>query len=220
MHDFITAPPPAAQTNCVCPVKLIAGLGNPGVAYSLTRHNIGFLAADRIAAETGIMQHTLNFDALIGRGSWCGQDIVLAKPLTFMNRSGSAIKAIADTLSLQSSDIIVLHDDMDIPFGAVRLKTRGGSGGHRGIESISEHLSTDEFVRLRIGIGRPPETFAGPEYVLDMFSDAELQEIASITGLVVQCMNMLFTQGIPAAMNRFHAKVIPSEQNGSGTVKE
>jgi peptidyl-tRNA hydrolase, PTH1 family len=201
-------------------VKLIAGLGNPGAAYGLTRHNIGFMALDRIAAETGITLQKDNFDALIGRASWCGQDILLAKPMTFMNRSGAEIKAIADTFTLQSGDIYILHDDMDIPFGVIRLKTRGGSGGHRGIESIKEHLSTDEFVRLRIGIGRPPETFSGPEYVLDIFSDTELQEIHSITGLVVQCMNMLLTQGIPAAMNKFHAKGKRTEQNSIEPAQE
>ena len=201
-------------------MKLIAGLGNPGAAYGLTRHNIGFMAIDRLAAETGIvLQETGNY-ALTGRVNWCGHDIILAKPLTFMNRSGAAIKTLAEEFALQKEHIIILHDDMDFPFGGVRIKTRGGSGGHRGIASISEHLATDLYVRLRIGIGRPPETLAGSDFVLDMFSATEQQGIASITNLVVHCLETILTQGIPAAMNRFHARVAAAEGNVTERVKD
>ena len=173
------------------------------------------MALDRIAAETGIVLDELQFDALTGRGSWCGHETLLAKPLSFMNRSGAAIKSIAEAFALQSEDIIILHDDMDFHFGAIRIKTRGGSGGHRGVASIREHLCTDLFVRLRIGIGRPPEALAGSDYVLDRFSDTELRKIAPITGLVLRCLEMLLTQGISEAMNRFHTTVLLAD--GSGT---
>ncbi len=185
-------------------MKLIAGLGNPGAAYSLTRHNIGFMAADRIARETGIALNETKSHALIGHGSWCGQEVIIAKPQTFMNRSGQAIQALADSCAIAAEDIIVMHDDMDVVFGCLKIKVCGGSAGHRGISSLIDQLSTDLFLRLRIGIGRPPETMPGPDYVLEAFSSHELQRLSVITESVVQCVEVILTQGVAAAMNRFH----------------
>ena len=186
------------------PVKLIAGLGNPGDAYSLTRHNIGFMAADRIARETGIALNKMKCHSLVGHGSWCGHDIIIAKPQTFMNRSGEAIRALADSCAIAAEDIIVMHDDMDIAFGSLKIKVRGGSAGHRGIVSLIDQLSTDLFVRLRIGIGRPPADMPGPDYVLEAFSIQELNQVSTITATVFQCLETLLTHGVAAAMNRFH----------------
>ena len=186
-------------------MKLIAGLGNPGAAYSLTRHNIGFMAADRIARETGIALNETKSHALIGHGSWCGQEVIIAKPQTFMNRSGQAIQALADSCAIAAEDIIVMHDDMDVVFGCLKIKVCGGSAGHRGISSLIDQLSTDLFLRLRIGIGRPPETMPGPDYVLEAFSGHELQRLHVITESVFQCVEVILTQGVAAAMNRFHA---------------
>lgn len=199
-------------------MKLLAGLGNPGAAYGLTRHNIGFMAVDRIAADAGCTLERQNLEALIGRGRLSGRDILLAKPLTFMNRSGAAVRAIAEAYALQGEDIIILHDDMDLPFSTIRIKTSGGAGGHRGIASISQCLQTDAFVRLRIGIGRPPETVPGAEYVLEQFSDAELQKIAAINDLVADCLKMILSSGIPAAMNRFHTRPMPAEKSGRQSI--
>ena len=194
------------------PVKLITGLGNPGSAYSLTRHNIGFMAARRIAWETGIALNENKFCALTGRGVWCGHEVIIAEPQTFMNRSGEAIRALADSCAIEAGDIIVMHDDMDFALGCLKIKVRGGSAGHRGISSLIEQLSTDSFLRLRIGIGRPPGALPGPEYVLDAFSSHELNQIPAITGTVFQCVKTILTLGVAAAMNRFHtaAKTVHS----------
>ena len=186
------------------PVKLITGLGNPGSAYSLTRHNIGFMAADLIARKTGIALNENKFCTLIGRGVWCGHEVILAEPQTFMNRSGEAIRSLSDSFAIKAEDIIVIHDDMDLDFGSLKIKVRGGSAGHRGIESLIGQLSTDFFVRLRIGIGRPPVAMPGPDYVLEAFPSHELNQIDAITATVLQCLETILTQGVAAAMNRFH----------------
>lgn len=202
------------------PVKLIAGLGNPGDAYNLTRHNIGFMAADRIAREAGIALSALQFHSLVGHGSWCGHDVIIAKPHTFMNRSGEAICALAASCSIAADNIIVLHDDLDIPFGSLKIKTRGGSAGHRGIVSLIDQLSTDVFVRLRIGIGRPPSDMSGPDYVLEPFSIKELNQVDSIIATVVQCLEILLTQGVAAAMNRFHTAVTDATKHDSSRLDD
>jgi peptidyl-tRNA hydrolase, PTH1 family len=195
-------------------VKLIAGLGNPGDAYSLTRHNIGFMAADRIAGGTGIALNKTKFHSLVGYGSWCGHDIIIAKPQIFMNRSGEALRALADSCDITAENIIVMHDDMDIDFGSLKIKVRGGSAGHRGIESLIDQLSTDSFMRLRIGIGRPPAALPGPDYVLETFSIQELHKIRSIIEKVHQCLETILTQGVAAAMNRFHTADSDTPQHG------
>jgi PTH1 family peptidyl-tRNA hydrolase len=195
------------------PVKLIAGLGNPGDTYSLTRHNIGFLAADRIARETGIALNAKQCRCMVGHGRWCGQDVIIAKPQTFMNCSGEAISALADSCSIATENIIVMHDDMDVAFGNLRIKVRGGSAGHRGILSLIEHFATDEFVRLRIGIGRPPAGISGPDYVLETFSNHELDQIDTLTSTAFQCLETLVTQGAAAAMNRFHTALTEVTNN-------
>ncbi len=197
-------------------VKLIAGLGNPGDAYSLTRHNIGFMAADRIAGETGIALNKTKFHSLVGYGSWCGHDIIIAKPQIFMNRSGEAIRALADSCDITAENIIVMHDDMDIDFGSIKIKVSGGSAGHRGIVSLIDQLSTDLFMRLRIGIGRPPSDMPGPDYVLEAFSLQQLGKIPTTTAKVFQCLETILTHGVAAAMNRFHsAAAEPLKQDSS-----
>ena len=197
------------------PVKLIAGLGNPGDAYSLTRHNIGFMAADRIAGETGTALNKTKFHSLVGHGSCCGHDIIIAKPQTFMNRSGEAIRALADSFSIAAEDIIVMHDDMDVDFGSLKIKIRGGSAGHRGIDSLIDQLNTDIFMRLRIGIGRPPAAMPGPDYVLETFSVQELNQVATITATVLQCLETILTHGVAAAMNRFHTAATEAPKHDS-----
>lgn len=162
------------------------------------------MAAHRIAWETGIALNENKFCALIGRGVWCGHEVILAEPQTFMNRSGEAIRALADSCAIAAEDIIVMHDDMDFDLGCLKIKVRGGSAGHRGISSIIEQLSTDSFMRLRIGIGRHPRAMPGPEYVLDTFSSHELTQIPAITETVFQCVKTILTLGVAAAMNQFH----------------
>ncbi|MBN2108368.1 MAG: aminoacyl-tRNA hydrolase [Deltaproteobacteria bacterium] len=200
------------------PVKLIAGLGNPGDAYSLTRHNIGFMAADRIAKETGIALNTMKFHSLLGHGTWCEQGVIIAKPQTFMNRSGEAISALAESFCIAAEDIIVIHDDMDVAFGSIKIKVRGGSAGHRGIASLIDQLCTDAFVRLRIGIGRPPsDDILGQDYVLEPFSTQELNQLDLLTAKVHECLEMLLTQGVAAAMNRFHTAATDAAKHDSSS---
>jgi peptidyl-tRNA hydrolase, PTH1 family len=194
-------------------VKLIAGLGNPGAAYARTRHNIGFIAADRIARETGTALNEAKFQAVIGHGRWCGHEIIIAKPQCFMNRSGESLREIADFFAIAAENILVMHDDIDFPLGSLKIKVRGGSAGHRGISSIIDQLHTDAFMRLRIGIGRPTHALHGAEYVLDPFSPAELKQVEVIVGTAFQCVETILCQGIASAMNRFHQTTQQNEKS-------
>ncbi|MBI5893933.1 MAG: aminoacyl-tRNA hydrolase [Deltaproteobacteria bacterium] len=142
-------------------MMLIIGLGNPGARYEFTRHNIGFLAVDCIADKTDIPLNKKSYNAVWGKGKISENDAAIAKPLAFMNLSGEAVKSLADFFCIETKDIIVIYDDVDLDFGTVRIKKRGGSSGHRGMESIIEKLGTNDFTRIRLGIGRPKDRGQG-----------------------------------------------------------
>jgi peptidyl-tRNA hydrolase, PTH1 family len=185
-------------------VKLIVGLGNPGMRYLNTRHNIGFTAADRIAVEHSAVFAETPFQAQCAAMIISGHRVVVLKPHTFMNLSGEAVRQAAGFYGHAPGDIIVIYDDMDIPFGQLKIKRRGGSGGHRGIASIIDHLQTDMFVRLRVGIGKPPEQVDPADYVLQCFTHAEEGQLKDLIGNVYKCVAVLLAQGPEAAMNLFH----------------
>jgi peptidyl-tRNA hydrolase, PTH1 family len=187
-------------------VKLIGGLGNPGVIYQATRHNVGYRLLDYISHKYRIPLHQTAVPALIGQGMLEGIPVVLAKPATFMNRSGEAVKALADYFRIPSSNIIIIHDDMDLPFGQIRVKTKGGSGGHRGIADIIDCLKGDAFIRIRIGIGRPLPGTDESQYVLQAFSEEEGNRADEIIEQAGQCLITLLIEGPEAAMNAFHKK--------------
>lgn len=154
---------------------LIAGLGNPGPDYERTRHNLGFMALDLLARRWRIPLQNLNRQLSLGRGRRHGEEIILAKPLAFMNRSGEVLAPLADREGVEASRILVLVDDLDLPLGTLRYRPRGGTAGHRGMESIVDSLDCDQFRRIRLGIGRPGEEQTGEiDYVLSPFKGDEL----------------------------------------------
>ncbi len=157
--------------------KLIVGLGNPGPAYALTRHNVGFWALDRISEMYRIPIRANSHHAVMGSGSVRGVQIGLAKPQTYMNESGKAVRSMLKSEGLGPQDVIVIHDDMDIALGRVKLSTTGGDAGHNGIGSIIDSLGTREFARLRIGLGRRPQGVDGVDWVLTPFLEEELEAV-------------------------------------------
>ncbi len=185
-------------------MKLIVGLGNPGSEYRQTRHNIGFLAADQLAEEYAIPLCRKNFQAVYGTGFVCACKTIIAKPLTFMNRSGEAVAALAAYYNISPAHITVIHDDMDISFGQLRIKLRGGSAGHRGINSIQQYLGAFECTRIRVGIGKPPPPVAPVDYVLQDFTESETACLQEVIGKTIHCITALFKDGPQVAMNEFH----------------
>ena len=183
--------------------KLIVGLGNPGPVYARNRHNVGYRCVDALARTHGLSFARRQFRALVAGGPICGRPALLAKPLTFMNLSGNAVGALMRFYKLAPADLIVVYDDLDLPLGRVRLRAAGGSGGHKGMQSIIERLGTEEFARLRVGIGRP--AFGDPvEYVLQNFGPDEEIEIGRALERAVKALEAWLSDGIEAAMNRFN----------------
>jgi len=189
------------------PPFLIAGLGNPGRQYRDNRHNIGFLAVDRLAASLGLTFTRLESRALVSKGTHQGRRVVLAKPQTYMNLSGKAVASLARFYKVPFVQLLVVYDDVDLPLGTLRLRPTGGSGGHRGVESIIESLGSQEFPRLRLGIGRPPGRMDAGDYVLEDFSRQETEFLPEILGRAVEAILTFSTEGLATAMNRFNGLV-------------
>jgi PTH1 family peptidyl-tRNA hydrolase len=188
------------------PLKIIIGLGNPGKKYERTRHNAGFLALDELAADlhTAITQE--KHHALISRARIDDQAVVLAKPQTYMNESGRAVAAILRDGYATAADLIVLHDELDLSLGIVRVKIGGGHGGHNGLRSIIEHLGSADFVRVRIGIGRPAPGLDPAEYVLSPFLGEEKQALPSVLTRAGEAVRAIVLEGPLRAMNLFNQK--------------
>ena len=187
-------------------MKLIAGLGNPGKQYAASRHNIGFLVINRLAKANGIELKGRKFKSRLGKGDIEGHNVILAKPQTFMNLSGEAVSAIAQYYKIIPQDIIVVHDDLDIPFGTVKIKTKGGSGGHHGLDSIIALLHGDGFLRVRIGIGKPPHEGDDADFVLSPFNNSESAQLEKVIDNAYKCLGMLLTHDPEIVMNMFHRK--------------
>ncbi len=184
--------------------RLIIGLGNPGNEYIGTRHNIGFLAVDRLAQQNNIKIQKKGLSSFYGNGSAYGCKVIIAKPQTYMNRSGVAVHALADYYAIATEDIIVVHDDLDIPFGQLKIKTQGGSAGHRGVASLQQYLRGNNFLRIRVGIGKPEGNIDPSAFVLQKFSLAEQKLLADVITTIISCIESIFLQGPEAAMNKFH----------------
>ena len=190
-------------------VWIIAGLGNPGNRYKYTRHNIGFLVLDALVDKrNAAWQEKKSFFKkaryTTARYSFEGQDILLVKPLLYMNRSGQAIGPLVNANNDPESSLIVVHDDLDLPFERMKLKKKGGAGGHRGIESILSALGTEHFFRLKMGIGRPEAGEACEEYVLRPFSEEQLEPLAAYLNQGVEALETVISHGIDYAMNHFN----------------
>jgi PTH1 family peptidyl-tRNA hydrolase len=189
------------------PKHLLLGLGNPGREYRLNRHNAGFMVLDQWVEKHGWLGFTKRQgQALITTGHFAGRGLILAKPQTYMNLSGAAVGALMRFYDIPLEHLIVCVDDIDLPIGTLRLRAEGGSGGQNGLKSIIQHLGTEKFARLRMGIGRPPGVKAAANYVLKDFKDDELEFLAPVFDNAVSALEIFVTDGIEKAMNRFNAR--------------
>jgi PTH1 family peptidyl-tRNA hydrolase len=192
-------------------VKLIVGLGNPGIEYQFTPHNMGFLAVDRIAEECGVRVNNRHCRAQTARTRIAGQEVVLAKPETFMNLSGaSVIELLREYEAKPEEDLVLLYDELDLPFGTLRVRPRGRSAGHNGVQSIIGALGTQEFTRIRLGIGPDHPVGDGARYVLAPFKKAQLEVVNEVLDQALDAVRVILVDGVQAAMNRFNRK--PEEE--------
>jgi peptidyl-tRNA hydrolase, PTH1 family len=184
---------------------LVVGLGNPGRQYRDTRHNIGFQLVDKLAERLDVSFSRLQFRALLTDVRHTGRRIYLAKPQTYMNESGLAIGSVIRFFKVPLGNLLVVNDDVDLPFGTIRLRPRGGSAGQKGVESIIERLGTQDFPRLRIGVGRPPGRMLAAAYVLQNFSKEEMEFLPPLLDRAADAALLFVTQGLDEAMNKYNA---------------
>jgi PTH1 family peptidyl-tRNA hydrolase len=185
---------------------LVVGLGNPGPDYAQTRHNVGFRVVELLAARAGggrFSKHRSNADVLEGR--LAGRRVVLAKPRTYMNVSGGPVAGLVKYFSVDPADLVVVHDDLDLGFGVIRLKRGGGEGGHNGLRSISQSLGTKDYLRVRFGIGRPPGRQDPADYVLSDFSPSERKELDFLVDRAADATEALIQRGLAWSQNTYHA---------------
>ncbi len=186
---------------------LIVGLGNPGRTYQKNRHNVGFMAIDTLASALEIQIQRLELRALVGKGLFSGERLILAKPQTFMNKSGLAVASLVRFYKVPQEQILVVHDDLDLPFGTLRLRPLGGAGGQKGMESIVNQLGSREFPRLRVGIGRPPGRMDPADYVLHDFDAFQQELLPEILSQAVDAIRIYIVEGIETAMNLYNGRL-------------
>jgi PTH1 family peptidyl-tRNA hydrolase len=193
-------------------MRLIVGLGNPGPEYEWTPHNLGFLAVDALAEQARIRVTRPEAKALVGRGEFAGEEIVLAKPQTFMNLSGVSVRMLLEKYGLDPAQMIVLVDDVDLPWGNLRIREHGSAGTHNGLKSIVGAVG-QEFLRIRLGVG--PEKVWGElrDYVLNPMGRAERETAAQLVADAIEAIREICTEGVSKAMLRFNRKATPSEEN-------
>lgn len=192
---------------------LIAGLGNPGAKYASTRHNVGFMVADELARRARVSFSAAKPRAEVaktiisksGIGVIPGESLLIVKPLTFMNESGQAVGALARFNNISADHIIVVHDELDLDLGRLKMKLGGSDNGHNGLKSVRAHLSTGDFLRVRFGIGRPPGRMSGADYVLGRFSGKEQTELELQIQLAADACEAIINQGLAAAQNRYNS---------------
>ena len=189
-------------------MRLIVGLGNPGQEYVGTRHNAGFWVVEALAAGAGL-KFRRHGEAVTARGQVAGAPVTLVKPQTYMNRSGPIVAAVVGDLALDLSDVVVVHDDLDLDPGRLRIKSRGGAGGHNGVLSIIDALGSDRFARLKIGVGRPPVGEDPAEYVLAALPSQERTVLEEAVQHAVEALECWVAEGLMAAMNRFNRLPAP-----------
>jgi PTH1 family peptidyl-tRNA hydrolase len=190
---------------------LIVGLGNPGPKYHNNRHNVGFMVADALGDRANIPIRRFEFRALIGKGDYAGARLILAKPQTYMNNSGQAVSALVNFYKIPTEKILVIHDDLDLPFGTLRMRPQGGTGGQRGLGSIIAKLNTQNFARLRVGISRPPGRMDPSDYVLHDFDPPEKEMLPEVLETAVEAIKMFIIEDIEKAMNKFNGPVIDED---------
>ena len=187
-------------------LRLIVGLGNPGAAYCKTRHNVGFMALDRIAQQSGIALDKSKFDVVFGRGLVENVAVVLAEPMAFMNRSGPPIQQLAHYYRIQCEDMLVIHDDIDLVFGRLKIKKKGGHGGHNGVKSLMDAFGGGDFVRLRIGVGRSEARISVTDHVLGKFSAEQTETLDRIISSARDAVIKVLCEGTKVGMNVFNRK--------------
>jgi PTH1 family peptidyl-tRNA hydrolase len=200
-------------------VRLIVGLGNPGIEYQFTPHNAGFLAVDRIADDCGVVLSNRRGRALTARAKLAGQDVLLARPETYMNLSGLSVAALLQEFEISPEDIIVLYDELALPLGTIRIRERGSANGHNGVKSISGVLGTEEWLRIRIGVGKPALSdgreikAGGKDYLLSPFRKQELAVLDEVLDRARGAVEMVLTQGVGAAMNEFNRRPVDLDES-------
>ena len=202
-------------------MKLIVGLGTPGIEYQFTPHNAGFLAVDRIAEDCGVAVTNRRGRALTARVRLAGQDVLLAKPETFMNLSGLSVAALIRELEIEnvSEDVIILYDELALPLGTIRIRRDGRPNGHNGVKSVSGALGTEEWLRIRIGVGKPALAdgreikAGGKDYLLSPMRKQELAVLDEVLDRVEDAVEMVLTQGVSAAMNEFNRRPTDPEKD-------
>jgi PTH1 family peptidyl-tRNA hydrolase len=193
-------------------VKLIVGLGNPGIEYQFTPHNMGFLAVDRIAEQCGVRVNNRHCRAQTARTRIAGHEVVLAKPETYMNLSGMSVVELMREYEAQAEqDLVVLYDELDLPFGTMRVRPRGRSAGHIGMQSVITSLGTQEITRVRLGIGPDYPVGDGAKYVLSPFKKAQLEVVDQMLDQAADAVRVILADGVQAAMNRFNGKEATSD---------
>lgn len=186
---------------------LIVGLGNPGREYRSTRHNIGFMVVDQLAKELGVGFSRVQSNSLVVHANRDGKRIILAKPHTYMNLSGQAVNSLLKFYKLSLDQILIAHDDIDLPFGTLRMRPGGGSAGQKGLASIIERLGTQEFPRLRVGVGRPPGRMEAADYVLQEFSKDDREMLPAILSRAGEAALVFINEGLEKAMNQFNGEL-------------
>ena len=187
-------------------LRLVVGLGNPGNKYEDTRHNAGFLVADKIAQDFNISLNKTKFDATFGRGFIENTDVLLAKPLAFMNRSGPPLQKLAHYFKIPGEDMLIIHDDIDLAFGRLKIKEKGGHGGHNGMRSIMDAFGGGNFVRLRIGVGRSEEGENVTDHVLGRFSADTAEMVGRVISAARDAVVTVLCEGTKVGMNTFNRK--------------
>ena len=185
---------------------LIVGLGNPGPQYKLNRHNVGFMVMDEIARELNETFGRMQGNALVAQARHAEERLVLAKPQSYMNRSGSVVRSLKNFYKLPNERLLIVYDEVDLPMGTLRLRPDGGSAGHKGMRSIIENLGGQDFPRLRVGVGRPPGRMQTPDYVLQDFSRQDQEELDFVLKRAAETVLSLAKNGIEATMNKYNAK--------------
>jgi peptidyl-tRNA hydrolase, PTH1 family len=193
-------------------VKLMVGLGNPGIEYQFTPHNIGFLAVDRIAEQCGVMVDNRHCKALTGRTRIGNDEVLLAKPETYMNLSGMSVLELVRKYEVNpQQDLLVIYDELDLALGTIRVRARGSSAGHNGMQSIIDALQTEEIARIRIGVAPDDPRKGGAKYILAPFRKSQLVAVDEALDLTAQAVNVMVNEGIAPVMNRFNRKNKPED---------
>ena len=188
-------------------MKLVVGLGNPGIEYQFTPHNLGFLTVDRIAERRNVDVASRRCQAATAKTKLAGHEVMLAKPETFMNLSGLSVRKLIEDLELEpAKDLIVVYDELDLPFGTLRIRQRGGTAGHNGLESVIGSLGTDDFVRVRLGIQPDHPVRDGAKYVLAQFKKSQLEVVGDLVDRGAEAVESILKEGLAAAMNHFNQR--------------